>query len=94
MSCKFYGTCAVWHMHGLHQHTRKSDEGPAPEFRILVTNGGNQCGLIIESFSPCRMEIAGQEIDFDQCELKGTRRAEEFKDYERREFIKREENRP
>lgn len=79
MSCKFYGTCAAGLM------------GSAPiaaEFKVLLTNGGNQCGLIVESYAPCRMEMQSKEPNFEQCELNGSHRAEQFKDFERREFIK------
>lgn len=62
-----------------------------PEFGTLLTQGGNQCGLIIESYSPCRMEAAGLEIDFETCEFNGTGRAAEFADFERREFVRRDE---
>jgi hypothetical protein len=79
MKCKFYGTCCAGLM----------GSAAAPEFPVLLTQGGNQCGLIVEKYSPCRMEIAGQEVDFDQCELKGTARAEQFKNFERRQFVER-----
>jgi hypothetical protein len=57
-----------------------------PEFEKLLGSGGNQCALIVESFSPCRMEIAGQEVDFSRCELNGSQRAIQFENFVRLEF--------
>jgi hypothetical protein len=57
-----------------------------PEFRVLVTQDGNQCGLIVESYSPCRMEMNGLAVDFEQCELKGSGRAELFQTFTRQEL--------
>ena len=34
------------------------------------------------------METSGLAVDFEQCELKGTGRADLFKDFERREILK------
>jgi hypothetical protein len=86
MSCKFYGTCAAGLMSPPFELPQRAELIP-PELRVLVTQGGNQCGLIVESYSPCRMEIAGLAVDFEECELKGTARAELLKDFERHEFI-------
>jgi hypothetical protein len=94
MSCKFYGTCAPWLMTAPFYARTNWPQTIPPEFRVLVTQGGNQCGLIVESYSPCRMETAGLAVDFEQCELKGTGRAEIFQDFERREFIPPRENQP
>jgi hypothetical protein len=33
----------------------------------LVDQGGNQCGLILDSYSPCRMEILGDKPDLVRC---------------------------
>lgn len=49
-----------------------------PESQSLVAQGGNQCALVIESYSPCRMEIAGEEPDLENCVLRGTTRAAVF----------------
>lgn len=43
----------------------------------LVDTHGNQCALIFEAHSPCRMEDAGQEPDLERCELNGSLRHEE-----------------
>jgi hypothetical protein len=88
MSCKFYGTCAPWLMSPPFAASANWPQTIPPEFRVLVTQGGNQCGLIVESYSPCRMETAGLAVDFEQCELRGTGRADLFKDFERREIFK------
>lgn len=46
---------------------------PPGNFGIVPT-GGNQCALITEAHSPCRMEIKGDAPDFEHCELKGSAR--------------------
>ena len=51
------------------------------DFKMLVSQGGNQCGLIFESYSPCRMEIRGEQPDFAACEFNGTGRALELARY-------------
>ena len=35
----------------------------------LVDQGGNQCGLIFNAYSPCEMEIAGVRPDREKCVL-------------------------
>jgi hypothetical protein len=46
--------------------------------RLLVATGGNQCGLIPETYTSCSMTSAGSEADWEQCDLNGCRRGEEF----------------
>jgi hypothetical protein len=46
--------------------------------RLLLATGGNQCGLIPETYTPCSMTSAGTEADWEQCDLNGCRRAEIF----------------
>jgi hypothetical protein len=38
-------------------------------FGTLIDQGGNQCGLILDSYSPCGMEIAGDIPDGRLCAL-------------------------
>lgn len=54
-----------------------------PKFGLLFESGGNQCGLVTTKVSPCRMEMQGQHCDFKLCELNGTGRAEEYRDWPR-----------
>lgn len=56
-NCPFYG-------HALMMRVIGGDD--AVPFRLLNSRG-NQCGLIIHAHSPCRMEIAGQEVDWRSC---------------------------
>lgn len=35
----------------------------------LIDTNGNQCGLILDSIHPCKMEVNGYEVDFDNCRL-------------------------
>lgn len=42
--------------------------------RELVASHGNQCALIYNAHSPCRMEIEGDEPDLENCELHNTAR--------------------
>jgi hypothetical protein len=58
-----------------------------PEFGAMFTQAGNQCALITGRYAPCRMEIAGEEVDFEKCELKGSRAAVEFAAFTRRDFV-------
>jgi hypothetical protein len=47
-------------------------------FPILLQSGGNQCALLVHSFSPCEMEMIGRAPDWKECELvKSFRREEE-----------------
>lgn len=39
------------------------------QFGRLVPTGGNQCGLITDSHSPCKMERNGNPIDESRCPL-------------------------
>lgn len=79
--CPFYGYHAV----------KLKREGTASGYvetarpGFLVPQGGNECALITETFSPCRMEMQGLEPELEQCELGGTGRAQEFATYERTE---------
>lgn len=54
-----------------------------PECRTLVTQGGNQCALVIDSYTPCYMEIEGNAPDLDRCAMKGSDRAGVFAKFER-----------
>jgi hypothetical protein len=65
-----------------------------PEFQRLASQGGNQCGLIVESYSPCRMEVDGQLPDFAQCELNGSGRAIQFATFEVIELVPRRKELP
>ena len=56
---------------------------PVPKRHALCESGGNQCGLIIEALAPCRLEVAGQEPIFENCEFYGSGRAAEFDKFER-----------
>ena len=38
-------------------------------FGQLVEQGGNECGLIVSSYSPCRMLMAGRRVDETCCPL-------------------------
>jgi len=41
-----------------------------PMLQRVVSQNGNQCALIMESFSPCRMEVhGGKTPDWDRCSL-------------------------
>jgi hypothetical protein len=53
------------------------------QVQILVAQGGNQCGLILDSYSPCRMEMRKEQPDFERCELKDTAVAEAVGKYKR-----------
>jgi hypothetical protein len=46
--------------------------------RTLITSGGNECALIVEAYSGCRMETAGKDPDLELCELNGSGRAADF----------------
>ena len=52
MNCPFYGRHAVL-------------RGPA--FPIMIAQQGNQRAVITTAYSPCRMEIDGQEPDWRTC---------------------------
>ena len=54
MNCPFYGRHTVL-------------RGAA--FPILIAQQGNQCAVITTAYSPCRMEIDGQEPDWRTCPL-------------------------
>jgi hypothetical protein len=58
MNCPFYGRAMY----------QKGVIGAAIPFLLLDTNG-NQCGLIADSHSPCRMEIDGETPDWRACIL-------------------------
>ena len=38
-------------------------------YGTLLDSRGNQCGLIRNSYSPCQMEISGNEPDWHKCYL-------------------------
>lgn len=41
----------------------------SPIGNILIDSKGNQCALIIRSYSPCKMETLEQTIDWNKCLL-------------------------
>ena len=45
---------------------------------LLLDNGGNQCGLITDGYSPCRMEIDGLRVDWNVCPLNNRENSERF----------------
>lgn len=34
---------------------------------FLLNRGSNQCALVMDAHSPCRMDIEGQKPDWDKC---------------------------
>ena len=36
--------------------------------KTMVDQKGNRCALITDSYTPCKMEISGQETDWDKCD--------------------------
>ena len=40
-------------------------------FGQLVDQGGNQCGLILDSYSPCQMEMSDEFPNLQACALAG-----------------------
>ena len=58
MNCPFYGR----HMY------IQGIRGQGHPF-LLVEQKGNQCGLIVNSYSPCWMEQNGEPIDWKACPL-------------------------
>lgn len=34
---------------------------------LLIDSGGNQCALISESYSPCKMELEGLPVNWKTC---------------------------
>lgn len=38
-------------------------------FGRLIDSGGNECGLVRTSYSPCRMELKGGPVDEHVCPL-------------------------
>jgi hypothetical protein len=34
---------------------------------VSTPSGGNQCGLMTDSFAPCRMEVAGHAPEWREC---------------------------
>jgi hypothetical protein len=59
MNCPFYGRA-------LYQ-TRFAATGPQPF--VLIDSRGNQCAVVTDSHSPCRMEIHGEVPDWKTCPL-------------------------
>lgn len=66
MNCPFYGRA---------MYQTRLFLPPRP-FLLLDTKG-NQCGIILNSHSPCRMEIAGETPDWRECVLVKDLRMEE-----------------
>ena len=52
-----------------HNHPRCPFYGFNGMYGAFHDSGGNQCGLIIDSFAPCKMEFNGDEFDFTKCSL-------------------------
>jgi hypothetical protein len=52
-------------------------------FKVLVSSGGNQCGLITAAYAPCRMETAGLAPVLEECNFNGTGVAREFERFDR-----------
>jgi hypothetical protein len=67
VNCPFYGRALF-----VSQTPRGSD----PPF-VLFDQHGNQCGLVVTSYAPCRMEIEHQEPDWKSCFLVRIVRCEE-----------------
>ena len=38
-----------------------------PVMSLMVSQGGNQCALITDSYAPCRMEVSDQTPDWKGC---------------------------
>jgi hypothetical protein len=59
--------------------------------RVLVDQGGNQCAIVTDAYSPCQMEIAGAAPDLESCAFAATRpvRVSEFKTFEQRGLERR-----
>ena len=36
---------------------------------LFMDSRGNQCALITDSYSPCRMEVVGDPVDWDECPI-------------------------
>jgi hypothetical protein len=56
------------------------------QMKILATQGGNQCPVIVHRFSPCEMELRGEAPDQTRCPLYTLGRRM-FEDFERWELI-------
>lgn len=39
--------------------------------RLMVHQDGNQCAIITDSYSPCRMDYTGQNTDWSRCPFNG-----------------------
>lgn len=59
-NCPFYGR---------HMYIPQVTSGGRPFPFILMSQGGNQCALVINSYAPCWMETHNQPIDWKQCPL-------------------------
>ena len=46
--------------------------------RLFVGHEGNQCGLITSSYSPCKMEVEGLQVDWNKCPLNNMENSERF----------------
>ena len=57
-----------------------------PEMRLLVSQNGNQCALILDAYSPCRMEMRKETPDLSRCELKSTELARMCGQYKSHSF--------
>jgi hypothetical protein len=47
----------------------------SPSGGVLTESGGNQCALIIESYAPCKLELAGHAPVLENCDRNGCGRA-------------------
>jgi len=34
----------------------------------LIEQGGNQCAIVVDAYSPCKLEIEGRAVDWRMCE--------------------------
>jgi hypothetical protein len=58
-NCPFYGH---------HMYLRPASSlGPTPF--LLLEQGGNQCALMIMSYSPCHMEMSRLPVDWRECPI-------------------------
>ena len=64
-NCPFYG-----------RHLYRSNSLIVDPPFLLLATGGNQCGLVTKSHSPCRMEMDREPVDWRECPLVGDARLE------------------
>jgi len=54
----------------------------APKYNAMVDQEGNQCALMMDSYSPCKMEIQGLEPCWNICSFYSSNSIEIVKDIE------------